>query len=139
MSARFFLLAAMLVFAACEEGPPGMHVERSSVAAGQDIVVDFDHFFRGRATNQYWIALQHADAPESDTTGRIVLHRTETTVRLPTSVPGDLELRLHDQYPRREHHLVARIPVTVEGWQVKAAAAPLPLPNATGERRGAEP
>jgi hypothetical protein len=34
-------------------------------------------------------------------------------VGIPTSRPGQFEVRLHDQYPNKEHHLVGRVPVRV--------------------------
>jgi hypothetical protein len=61
------LVAALL---ACDD-TPRMGVERTTVATGEDVVVSFQDPLTGNATNQYWIALQPAGAPASDTTGRI--------------------------------------------------------------------
>lgn len=106
------------------EAPPKMRVEATTVAMGADVVVLFDEPLTGRATNQYWVALQPAEAPTSDTTGRILLERSDRGVRLRTSAPGNLEVRLHGSYPTAEHHLLARIPVKVEGWPVKTGSEP---------------
>jgi hypothetical protein len=121
--------AGMLALAglvACERPPPEMSVVATEVGAGEDVVVAFDRPHTGRATNQYWIALQRADAPASETTGRVVLERHETNVRLPAHSPGEYEVRLHGQFPRKEHHLLQRIPIVVQGWPVRVGAPPHP-------------
>ena len=88
-------IAALLACALACDAPPTMHVDKSTVATGGDVVVTFDQALTGRATNQYWVALQPASAPASDTTGRIVLERTDRGVHLRTTAPGDFEVRLH--------------------------------------------
>jgi hypothetical protein len=102
-----------------------MHVDTTAVATGNDVVVTFDDPLAGRATNQYWIALQPADAPVTSTSGRVLLNHGEHAVRLRAVAPGDYEVRLHGAYPKMESHLVARIPVKVEGLPVKTGAEPV--------------
>lgn len=108
----------------CADPAPRLHIERTVVASGEDIVVVFDSPLEGKATNQYWIALQRADAPISETAGRIVLDRTQRSVRLHTNEPGDFEVRLHGGYPRLEHRLLARIPVAAGTWPIAGGAQP---------------
>jgi hypothetical protein len=112
----------ILLLSACQTSPPAnaMRVNAGSAVTGQDVVVTFDKPLTGRATNQYWLALQPASAPDSDTTGRTFLDRSDTSVRLRALAPGDYEVRLHGQYPRKEHAIIARIPVKVHGWPVTA-------------------
>ena len=117
-------IAALLVGVLACEAPPTMRVDKSTVATGGDVVVTFDQALTGRATNQYWVALQPASAAPSDTTGRIVLDRTDRGVHLRTTAPGDFEVRLHGNYPKEEHHLLARVPVKVDGWPVKTGSEP---------------
>jgi len=117
------LVLSAMALLACES-PPKMRVVATTVATGGDVVVTFDEPLTGRATNQYWVALQPADAPVSDTTGRIILERTDRGVHLRTGAPGDFEVRLHGSYPKEEHHLLARIPVKVDGWPVKTGSEP---------------
>jgi hypothetical protein len=121
MRHRSLLLFAAAFLAACGDPTPKMHVERSTVFTGEDIVVVFDEGLQGRATNQYWVSLVPADAPLDDVRGRTVLERTERVVRLHASAPGELEVRLHGRYAEKEHHLLVRIPVSVRGWPVKSA------------------
>jgi hypothetical protein len=83
------------------------------VTAGEDVVVTLDEAPNGSATNQTWIALQPADAPVSDTAGRVVLERRQRVVRLRATTAGEHEIRLHDRYPKEDHHLIARVPVAV--------------------------
>lgn len=104
-----------------------------TVLTGAEILVTFDKPLSGRAINQYWIALVPEYAPESDTSGRTFLDRGTTTVRLRASAPGDYEVRLHGEYPKNEHHLLARTPVKVQGWPVKIAVDAAPP---TGEQTG---
>ena len=117
-------LAVLLLGVLACEAPPTMRVEKTTVATGGDVVVTFDQALNGRATNQYWVALQPASALPSDTTGRIVLDRTDRGVHLRTTAPGDFEVRFHGNYPKEETHLLARIPVKVEGWPVKTGSEP---------------
>jgi hypothetical protein len=116
---RPWFLALLL---ACQNPPAAnaMRVNASTAVTGQDIVVAFDKPLSGRATNQYWVALQPASAAESDTTGRTFLARGDTMVRVRAASPGDYEVRLHGQWPQKEHALIARIPVKVRGWPVVA-------------------
>lgn len=120
---RWILLTSALVLAACEP-PPRWHVDSSTVRTGTDVVVTFDVPPSGQATDQLWVALQPASAPDSDVTGRLVLERSERVVRLRTTVPGAFEVRVHGRYPGEEHHLLGRVPVTVSGWPVKTGIEP---------------
>lgn len=106
-----FLLACTAV--------PNMHVDATTVTTGTDVVVNVDSL-DGTALYQYWIALQPAAMPSSRTDGRILLERPERVVHLRTSAPGDFEVRLHARYPSEEHHLVARVPVTIVGWPAQS-------------------
>ena len=121
---KVWTVAVLLTFALACEAPPTMHVDKSTIATGGDVVVTFEQPLTGRATNQYWVALQPASAPTSDTTGRIVLERTDRGVHLRTTAPGNFEVRLHGDWPKVEQHLLARIPVKVEGWPVKTGIEP---------------
>lgn len=125
-SQRIFMLGMTALLALACEQPPRMHTDKATVAVGQDVVVSFEERLTGRATNQYWIALQPVDAPVSDTTGRVILERTDRVMRLRADKTGDYEVRLHGQYPKAEHHLLARIPVKVEGWPARVEASPDP-------------
>lgn len=122
---RTVLAVSAVALGACDS-PPAMHVVSSTVATGNDVLVTFDAPLSGSATNQYWTVLARADAPVADTTGRIVLEHGERGARLRAAHTGDYEVRLYDHYPREEHHLVARIPVTVEGLVVKTGSAQSP-------------
>ena len=96
---------------ACEP-PPKMRV--TPVArVGDEIVVRFDPPLANRASRQYWIALQRADAPLSSTEGRMILERGDRFVVLRATSPGESEVRLYSDYPKEDHHLVARAPVMV--------------------------
>lgn len=135
------ILAAAVVTAlsliACESAPR-MRVEATTVATGNDVVVSFDDALAGRATNQYWIALQPAEAAVTDTTGRVVLSHGERGVRLRAIAPGDYEVRLHGSYPKEESHLLVRIPVKVEGLPVKTGNEPNPSADECVDRWLAE-
>lgn len=112
--------AFALAVAACEPAPPKMHVDVTTVPVDVEVVVRFDTPHTGRAMNQYWVALQPASAPASDTTGRVVLERSDTVVRLRAPEAGAFEVRLHGGYPKKDHQLLSRIPITVDGLVVKA-------------------
>jgi hypothetical protein len=132
-----FVLALSVTVLACEPAPR-MHLERATVATGNDVVVTFDAPLTGRATNQYWIALQPADAAVNDTTGRVLLYHDEHGVRLRAVAPGDYEVRLHGSYPKDESHLLVRVPVKVEGLPVKAGSEQSPGVDACVDRWLAE-
>jgi hypothetical protein len=118
MRSLFCVTAAMTLLLACDS-PPRMRANAAVFTTGADVVVTFDDPLQGRAANQFWVALQPADAPASSTTGRIVLDRSDRLVRLRTVAPGDFEVRLHGGYPKMEHHILTRIPIKIEGWPVK--------------------
>lgn len=112
-------LALPLLLAACGDPTPKLHVERTAVANGEDVVVVFDTPLEGKAMNQYWVALQRVDEPVTSTAGRVVLDRAEKTVKLHSNQPGELEVRLHGGYPKLDHHLIARVPVATASWPVE--------------------
>ena len=135
--ATTFVTAISLSLAACEP-PPRMHVEQATVATGNDVVVTFDAPLTGRATNQYWIALQPADASPSDTSGRVLLYHDDRGVRLRAVAPGDYEVRLHGAYPKAESHLLVRVPVKIEGLPVRVGSEQSPGVDACVDRWLAE-
>ena len=103
--------AVSALLAACE-AQPKMNAP-PMVRFGDDVVVTFDAPLENRPSNQYWIAIQRSDTPVSDTEGRVILERGDRRVVLRPLVPGDSEIRLHDGYPNKRDHLVARAPITV--------------------------
>ncbi|MBS2018838.1 MAG: hypothetical protein JST00_38580 [Deltaproteobacteria bacterium] len=111
--------ALPLLLVACGDPTPKLHVERTVVANGEDVVVVFDTPLEGKAMNQYWVALQRVDEPVTSTSGRVVLDRADKSVRLHSNQPGELEVRLHGGYPRLDHHLLARVPVPTAAWPVE--------------------
>lgn len=123
MRPRPLALAALaaLALVACHRRAP-IHVESADVRTGDDVVVTIDRDLDGRASDRYWLTLQSAEAPESDVSGRVLVERGERIVRLHASAPGTYEVRLHDRYPAAEHHLVARVPVRVDGYAVQTGA-----------------
>ena len=137
LSSGAWSIATALMLLACET-TPRMHVAASKVATGNDVMVTFDDALAGRATNQYWIALQPADAPANDTSGRVLLAHGDRAVRLRAVARGDFEVRLHGSYPKEESHLVARIPVQVEGLPVKTGNQPTPSVDECEDRWLAE-
>lgn len=119
MRTTLALATFALALTACEPAPPKMHVDVTTVPVDVEVVVNFDTPLTGRAMNQYWVALQPASAPASDTTGRVVLERTDRVVRLRAPAAGAYEVRLHGGYPKVDHKLLSRIPITVDGLVVK--------------------
>lgn len=99
-----------------------------TVLTGDVVRVTFDRPLEGKATNQFWIVLVPADAPENETRGRVILPRGITSAELATSAPGDYEVRLHGRYPEKEFALVSRVPVKIAGWPVKTGA-PVVVPS----------
>jgi hypothetical protein len=119
-------LTASAVLAACDSAPPTMSIVSSTVPAGEDIVVTFNPAVQGKASNLYWITLQPVDAPDSASSGRMVVEHGQMRARVRSNEPGTFEVRLHDRYPQKEDHLIARAPVRViptRGQADVAAAA----------------
>ena len=112
---RTSLLLAVILAAAlagCADKTPTMHAA-TMARMGDDIIITFDTPLEQRSTTLYWITLQRADAPISDTDGRVVLERGDRVAVLHATTPGDYEVRLHDGYPKKDSHLVARLPITI--------------------------
>jgi hypothetical protein len=116
-------LAASAALAACDSAPPTMSIVSSTVPAGEDIVVTFNPAVQGRASNLYWITLQPVDAPDSSSSGRVVVEHGQMRARVRAKEPGTFEVRLHDRYPQKEDHLIARAPVRVIPTRDTLAAA----------------
>jgi len=106
------VLVAGFAFVACNQLPT-MSLASSTVATGDEVVVHFDRPISGKASNLYWMTLTPVATPEDSTTGKFVVDHGKTTVGIPTSGPGNFEVRLYDQYPSKEHHLIGRVPVSV--------------------------
>ena len=105
-------LAACAALAACDDAPT-MTVSPSTSAVGEDVVVSFSAPIRGKAANLYWVALQAVDSPDSRGAGRILVEHGQTSARIRATESGSMEVRLHDRYPQKESHVVARAPVQV--------------------------
>jgi hypothetical protein len=117
-------LTASAALAACDTAPT-MSVASSTAAVGEDIVVSFNNPIKGKASNLHWIALQSVDAPDSRSTGRIVVEHGQTRVRVRATEAGALEVRLYDRYPQEDSHLVARAPVRILATRDKADTPPV--------------
>jgi hypothetical protein len=107
------LLAAVVLALGCDPAP-AMTVEAAEVHAGQSVIAAFSPPLGGRASNQFWLQVVPVDRPDSDVSGRVFADHGATTMRLvaPESA-GRYEIRLHDRWPARDHHPVARAPLTV--------------------------
>lgn len=107
-----FGLTAVASVAACDKQPT-MSVGAATATVGEDISIAFDTPIEGKAANLYWITLQPVDAPDSSATGRIIVEHGQTLARVRARESGTFEVRLHDRYPQKEDHLVARAPVRI--------------------------
>jgi hypothetical protein len=68
-------------------------------------------------------------APDDSAAGRFVVDHGKTIVNIPTSGSGSFEVRLHDQYPSKEHHLVGRVAVRVVDRAVRMGTPQPPSPR----------
>jgi len=117
-------LTAGAALAGCDTAPT-MSVALSTAVVGEDIVVSFNSPIKGKASNLHWITLQSVDAPDTLSTGRMVVEHGQTSARVRATESGTLEVRLHDRYPQKDTHLVARAPVRVLAKRDKADNPPL--------------
>lgn len=90
-----------------------MHVTRTEVPAGTPVVVHLEDAMSAPRAGALWVTLAPAGAPESYAGERVVVDPATTHVTLSTNAPGRWEVRLHDDWPKRPHHLVARKPIEV--------------------------
>jgi hypothetical protein len=90
-----------------------MHVTRKEVPLGAPVVVHLEDAMSAPRSGALWLTLAPAEAPESFVGERLVVDGNMTHATLNTSTPGHYEVRLHDGWPSRPHHLVARRPVDV--------------------------
>jgi len=117
-------LTAGAALAACDTAPT-MSVASVTAIVGEEIVVSFNSPIKGKASNLHWITLQSVDAPDTISTGRIVVEHGQTSARVRAAESGTLEVRLHDRYPQKETHLVARAPVRVLATRGNADIPPV--------------
>jgi hypothetical protein len=105
-------LVASSALVACDSSPT-MSVASPTVAIEEEIVVHFDRPIGGKASNLHWMTLLPIAASDDSTVGRFVVDHGKTMVTIPTRGSGNFEVRLYDQYPSEDHHLIARVPVRV--------------------------
>ncbi|MEO8876806.1 MAG: hypothetical protein ABI461_14530 [Polyangiaceae bacterium] len=106
------VLVAAAGLTACD-ATPTMTARTPTVTAGSNVIVGFDNPLGGPAANQYWITILPATAPESDATGRRFVYHGDTSAQILAPAAGTYEIRLHDQFPKKEHHLIAKTSVLV--------------------------
>ena len=84
--------------------------------AGAPVVVHLEDASSAPRSGALWLTLAPPDAPESFVGERVLVDPSATHVDVPTGTPGHYEVRLHDDWPHRAHHLVAKksIDVVVE-------------------------
>ena len=111
-----FSFVAVMTLSACE-APPTMRVASPEVVAGSDVVIQFATPLAGQAANQYWITMLPTGTVESDVTGRRFVYHGDTSARLPAPQVGSYQVRLHDQFPQKEHQLIATTAVQVVARQ----------------------
>jgi hypothetical protein len=105
-------LVAVSALVGCEQSPT-MSVASPTVSSGEEIVVHFDRPIGGKASNVHWMTLLPIAASDESTVGRFVVDHGKTMVTIPTGASGNFEVRLYDQYPSEDHHLIAKVPVRV--------------------------
>ena len=98
-----------------------MHVTRKEVPAGEPVVVHLEDALSAPRSGALWLTLAPADAPESYVGERIVVDGQATHVVVTAAAPGRWEVRLHDEWPKRPHHLVARKAIEVVSAQSASA------------------
>jgi hypothetical protein len=105
-------LLGIFLAAACGDPAPRMHVVRARVHVGERVVVHLEE--SPRRHGELWLTLVPPSAPASFVGERIVVDDGATQVTVPTAAPGTFEVRLHDAFPERSHHVVARAAIEVE-------------------------
>jgi hypothetical protein len=88
-------------------------VTRKEVPAGEPVVVHLEDASSVSRSGSLWLTLAPPDAPESFVGHRVLVDPSATHADLPTASPGHYEVRLHDDWPHRSHHLVAKRSVDV--------------------------
>lgn len=112
---RTLPLAACLgmLVVACSERPQ-MTVEPNPVVANTTVWARFDQPIRGRAVDQYWIVIAPVGAPPAYDENRLHVARSAEGMQLQAPErAGDYEVRLHGDWPKREHHVVRTVPLRV--------------------------
>lgn len=117
VQAILLCLAAALA-CGCESSHPQLRAEESlQHPAGDDVVVTFDRPVEGRATKQYWLAVARPSDADGQYVFRKHLARGATSSRLDRLPAGEYELRLHANYPVKEHDVVHRRTLRIVGEQ----------------------
>jgi hypothetical protein len=129
MARLAFVLASLCVsalsLAACGGDSPRMMVEPRPFQAGEGLVVQFEAPVLSSAFDKRWLTLVPLGSPDTFVGDRVLVEPGATEVVVPTLSGGLFELRLHDGYPRRSHHVIGRLPVEVQRRPVARSAPPL--------------
>jgi hypothetical protein len=113
---------ASLALQGCEAAHPQARVEVREHTSGQEVMVTFDRPIDGRASNQYWLAVARPADPDAKYLYRKDLVRGSTSSRLDRLPPGEYELRLHANFPVKEHDVVHRQSLRIVGAAERAGA-----------------
>lgn len=112
---RTLIIASCLALGlvACNERPR-MTVDPNPVTASTTVWARFDRPINGRATDQYWIVIAPAGAAGSYRDGREHVPRNAEGMKLQAPpAPGDYEVRLHGDWPKREDNVVSVVQLRV--------------------------
>lgn len=90
-----------------------MHVTRKEVPLGAPVIVHLEDALSAPRSGALWLTLAPVEAPDAYVGERVVIDGSATHVTLSTPAPGRWEVRLHDEYPKKPHHLVAKTPIEV--------------------------
>lgn len=99
-----------------------MHVTRTEVPLGDPVVVHLEDFASAPRDGELWLTLAPEGAPEEFVGERVLVDPHATHAAIATRAPGRFEVRLHDDFPRRPHHRIARAKVDVVVETASASA-----------------
>jgi uncharacterized protein YfaS (alpha-2-macroglobulin family) len=129
-----FGLAPTLVLSGCDKGKesdgkaadtkeadtkeeakgPSVSLDKAEYAAGDTIKVSFGASLPASG-DKYWLTLVKDGSPDSEWGAWHMVKSGASSDSLKATEGGKFEVRLHDSYPKKSNHIVARKKVTVSG------------------------
>ncbi len=93
---------------------PVLELDKASYTAGDTIGVSFGTKLP-KAEGKHWITLVKKGAPDNEWGAWHMVDSGVSKDELKTTEGGTFEVRLHDNYPTQQHHIIARKEVAVSG------------------------
>jgi len=114
MKNLLFIVGILLMFS-CGEKSEALFSAPSSAKVGEKITVKFSKTISSTEKNKSWITIVEKTKPDSDWgKWQYVTDKANSIELTCPDNAGEYEIRLHDMYPQKSNHVIARQDLTIK-------------------------